>query len=97
MSGGTCEATAYQEFGYQTAAVCVALGNYHNCAARNKIETEYVSLADTAGMIELLVAAAKEMRNYARIVAKLPLRLDRMRREAAKRLRHTASQSAMRK
>jgi hypothetical protein len=33
MSGGTCEATAYQEFGFQTAAVCVALGNYHSFAA----------------------------------------------------------------
>src|SRR5207247_9680835 len=38
MSGGTCEATAYQEFGFQTAAICVALGNYHNCAPKNKIE-----------------------------------------------------------
>jgi len=94
MSGGTCEATAYQEFGFQTAAVCVALGNYHNCAAGNRIAAEYVSLADTGGMIELLVAAAREMRNYGRIVANLPLRLHRMRRAAVKRLRNTASPSA---
>ena len=41
MSGGTCEATAYQEFGFQTAAVCVALGNYHNCGPRNRIAAEF--------------------------------------------------------
>ncbi len=41
MYGGTCEATAYQEFGFQTAAVCVALGNYHNCAPKCKIAAEY--------------------------------------------------------
>src|SRR5437763_1575800 len=41
MGGGTCEATAYQEFGLQTAAVCVSLGNYHNCAPGNRIEAEY--------------------------------------------------------
>src|SRR6185369_1457970 len=29
MSGGTCEATAYQLYGYRCAALCVALGNYH--------------------------------------------------------------------
>ncbi|HSH14775.1 MAG TPA: M20/M25/M40 family metallo-hydrolase, partial [Verrucomicrobiae bacterium] len=31
MPGGACEATAYQEYGYESAAVCIALGNYHNC------------------------------------------------------------------
>ena len=28
MSGGTCEATAFQLFGYRCAGLCVALGNY---------------------------------------------------------------------
>src|SRR5262249_13137423 len=51
MSGGTCEATAYQEFGFQTAAVCVALGNYHNCAERNRIAEEYISIADALSMV----------------------------------------------
>jgi hypothetical protein len=31
MPGGTCEATAYQLYGFRSAALCVALGNYHNC------------------------------------------------------------------
>src|SRR5439155_12123216 len=30
MPGGTCEATVYDAYGYTAAAVCVALGNYHN-------------------------------------------------------------------
>jgi putative aminopeptidase FrvX len=90
MSGGTCEATAYQEFGYQTAAVCVALGNYHNCAPNNRIKTEYVSVADACGMVELLVAAAKEMCNYKKLTAKLPERLRQMGRKAERFLRQTA-------
>ncbi len=58
MQGGTCEATAYALFGYRTAAMCVALGNYHNCGARDRIASEYVSVADSLGMARLCVAAA---------------------------------------
>jgi putative aminopeptidase FrvX len=90
MSGGTCEATAYQEFGFQTAAVCVALGNYHNCAERNQIKAEYVSVADTCGMVDLLVAAATRMRNYGKLTAKLPKSLAQMGRKAEAKLRRTA-------
>jgi putative aminopeptidase FrvX len=90
MSGGTCEATAYQEFGYQTAAVCVALGNYHNCGDANRIKAEYVSVSDAGSMVELLVAAAAEMKNYAQLTAKLPARLKKMAREAVRLLRETA-------
>jgi putative aminopeptidase FrvX len=91
MSGGTCEATAYQEFGFQTAAVCVALGNYHNCARRNRIATEFVSIADTVNMVELLVAAAKQMPVYPKLIGNLPKRLQTMLREARPRLRKSAS------
>ncbi len=59
MSGGTCEATAYQLYGYRTAALCVALGNYHNCAPDVKIDCEFVSVRDVAAMTALCVAAAK--------------------------------------
>ena len=34
LDGGTCEATAYQLYGYTCAAASLALGNYHNCHAR---------------------------------------------------------------
>jgi endoglucanase len=90
MAGGTCEATAFQEFGYQTGAVCIALGNYHNCAPNNKIAAEFVNIADACGMVDLLIAAAKEMPNFGALVAKLPKRLRQMRREAEARLQRTA-------
>jgi len=86
MSGGTCEATAYQEFGFVTAAVCVALGNYHNCASDHRIKAEYVSLGDASDMVALLVSAAKQMPRYPTMTSKLPARLKRMLREAMTKL-----------
>jgi endoglucanase len=59
MSGGTCEATAYQLYGYRCAALCVALGNYHNCGPDTRIEPEYVSLADAEALTALCVALAR--------------------------------------
>jgi endoglucanase len=91
MSGGTCEATAYQEFGYQTAAVCVALGNYHNCAENNRIADEFVSVADALSMVDLLAAAAKQIPRYRKLVGKLPQRLEAILREARPKLRKTAA------
>lgn len=59
MSGGTCEATAYQLYGYRCGALCVALGNYHNCGPDEKIEPEFVSVDDVQGLIRLCVEAAR--------------------------------------
>lgn len=75
MGGGTCEATAYQEFGYTCAAVCVALGNYHNCGPRGRIAEEYVSFRDTRSMADLLIAAAEAMPRHDTLIARLPRRL----------------------
>ena len=86
MYGGTCEATAFQEFGFQTAAVCVALGNYHNCAAKEKIAAEYIDLDDACSMVELLAAAALQVKDFKRVVAKLPKKLNEMLVEARHRL-----------
>lgn len=86
MSGGTCEATAYQEFGYTVAAVCVALGNYHNCGANNKIKAEFVSESDALGMVELLAAAAFRMKEFDKLTRRLPARLEKLLREAKPRL-----------
>jgi endoglucanase len=90
MSGGTCEATAFQEFGFQTGAVCVALGNYHNCARNNRIAAEFVDLSDAAGMANLLKAAARAMPRFRDLTGKLPKRLEALRRSAKPRLRRTA-------
>jgi putative aminopeptidase FrvX len=57
MQGGTCEATAYALYGYRTAALCVALGNYHNCGPNEKIAPEFVSVDDAVGMARLCAAA----------------------------------------
>lgn len=57
MSGGTCEATAYQLYGYRSAGLCVALGNYHNCGPDTQIASEFVSADDVAGMVRLMFAA----------------------------------------
>jgi len=58
MAGGTCEGTAFQTYGYRSGALCIALGNYHNCTPDDRIETEYVSLSDMIGLVELCVAIA---------------------------------------
>jgi endoglucanase len=86
MYGGTCEATAYQEFGLQTGAVCVPLGNYHNCALKNKIAAEYVSVSDAIAMVDLLAACAREMKNYPRLIVRLRARMNDLLREAKSEL-----------
>jgi len=86
MSGGTCEGTAFQAYGFQTGAVCVALGNYHNCSPRGDIQAEFVSVADACGMVELLVAVAVQMSHYHRLTGNLNGRLDRLLRQARRRL-----------
>ena len=59
MQGGTCEATAYDLYGYRTAALCVALGNYHNCGPKETIAPEFVNIADAVGMANLCVATVR--------------------------------------
>ncbi len=60
MPGGTCEATAFQLYGYKAVGLCVALGNYHNCTPSGVIGPEYVSLADAEAMLSLCIAAARQ-------------------------------------
>lgn len=57
LDGGTCEATAYQLYGYTCAAASIALGNYHNITPEGTIAAEYVSIGDFVGMVRLCVAA----------------------------------------
>lgn len=58
MSGGSCEATAFRLYGVRCGAMCVALGNYHNCGPDERIEAEYVSTADVHGLVEICSALA---------------------------------------
>ena len=59
MSGGTCEATAYALDGYRCGALCIALGNYHNCGPETRIASEFVSLSDVEGLVALCTALAR--------------------------------------
>jgi endoglucanase len=57
MDGGACEANAFLAHGYTATGICLALGNYHNMdIARRKIGSEYVSLRDWQGMVNLFEA-----------------------------------------
>ncbi len=53
MSGGTCEATPFRLYGVRCGALCVALGNYHNCAPERVIDSEFVSVADVEELAAL--------------------------------------------
>ena len=59
MSGGTCEATPFRLYGARCGALCVALGNYHNCGPDLRMEAEYVSREDFEGLVRLCVEVAR--------------------------------------
>ena len=60
MPGGTCEATVYDVYGFTAAAVCVALGNYHNMDRdKKKIGPEYIDVGDWRSMVKLFVQVAR--------------------------------------
>ncbi len=55
MTGGTCEATAYQALGWAACCLCLPLANYHNMnVATGKIAAESINLNDYAGLVALL-------------------------------------------
>ena len=64
MSGGTCEATAFASFGYQTTGIAFPLGNYHNATTRvpdpdGGVGAEYIELSDFLGGVDLIAEAAR--------------------------------------
>jgi endoglucanase len=59
MDGGSCEGTVFCDAGFNTGALCVALGNAHNQGAHETTEMEYVSTSDTLQMLRLTIAAAE--------------------------------------
>ncbi len=65
MPGGTCEATVYDIYGYTAAAICVALGNYHNMdPVKKRIGPEYIDLRDWKNMVKLFVEIARRGHEY---------------------------------
>ena len=57
MAGGICEASIYMQYGLTAAAVCLALGNYHNRGPRG-IAAENVHVDDFVSGVKLLTALA---------------------------------------
>ena len=62
MPGGTCEASAYQEYGYAATCLCLPLGNYHNMNERTgRIAAETISVRDFHGLVKLLEACGARL------------------------------------
>lgn len=71
MDGGGCEATAFGVYGYQSAGLCLALGNWHNRGNLDQVEAgdesaavamlEEISLDDFHGLVDLLLVAAESV------------------------------------
>jgi len=65
MDGGTCESSAYCQFGYQATGLCVALGNYHNMdQRRRRLAPEYIDVEDFANLVKWFVELARCRRPY---------------------------------
>ncbi len=63
MPGGTCEATAFSCYGWESTCLCLPLGNYHNMvdidgvlagSAGPKVGPEHISIDDYHGLIRML-------------------------------------------
>ncbi|PTX99684.1 hypothetical protein DB346_17835 [Verrucomicrobia bacterium LW23] len=54
MGGGTCEGTVFQQAGYPTGALCLALRNFHNMGPGNTVAAEAVATSDWQMLHEYL-------------------------------------------
>ncbi len=64
MPGGSCEATAFSAYGFESTCLCLPLGNYHNMGdlagveagtSRAQLRPEVISIEDYRGLVALLV------------------------------------------
>jgi len=80
MDGGTCESTAFQQYGYRCAALCLPLGNYHNMGPRGRIAVETIRLSDAVGLVRLFEGMVRHAGDAPRAGTPDPLRhrLDRL-------------------
>jgi endoglucanase len=93
MDGGTCNSTAFASYGYDSAAMCVALGNYHNMTIKGDagwgdgakagpgIASETIHLRDFAGMVGILVETVKRIGKYEPGLGFMRERLAKLHRE----------------
>lgn len=83
MAGGTCEGTAFQLYGVRAAALCIALGNYHNRAESPRIAPEYVSIYDFYGLALLCTQIAQRSSHPHDPSAELRTKLEKQLEELA--------------
>ncbi|MCH7701500.1 MAG: M20/M25/M40 family metallo-hydrolase [Planctomycetes bacterium] len=90
MDGGTCESTAYCQFGYDATGLCIALGNYHNMdTKRRRIAPEFIDLTDYENLVRWFVALATSSSTYDGKDAALIKRLRNLERRYAKLLKES--------
>jgi endoglucanase len=65
MPGGTCEATAFDAFGFTVAAMCVPLGNYHNMDRKaSAMAAEEIDLNDWDCLVKFLVNVGRRIGEF---------------------------------
>jgi hypothetical protein len=100
MDGGTCNSTAFAAYDYDSAGICVALGNYHNMTIKGDIgykspgtstagpgiASETIHMDDFHGMVRLLAAIATRIHTYKPGWTTIRQRLSNMHRTEQKSL-----------
>lgn len=87
MSGGTCEATVWNLYGYRASGLAIPLGNYHNMGPGNRVAAEFVSVKDLATAVDLLEIAGRTARTGLRLGQYLKTRVHGYLRRYGGRLR----------
>ena len=70
MPGGTCESTAFCEYGFLSTCLCLPLGNYHNMKDVDevlqkkkpaKVAPEIISISDFHGLVMMLHIVCRDL------------------------------------
>lgn len=70
MPGGTCESTAFCDYGFLSTCLCLPLGNYHNMKDADdviqkkkpaKVAPEIISISDFHGLVTMLLTVCSKL------------------------------------
>ncbi len=87
MGGGTCEATAIQEAGLRTGAICLPLKNYHNHGPSQRLAPEKVSRQDWHSLLQLILRISTVRPTVAQVKTNFQKILNERKKAAFKNLR----------
>ena len=91
MDGGSCEATAFCNNGYDATGICLPLGNYHNCNRDSKkIAPEYINLDDQGNMIKWFIELAKCNKPVEKTDKIMTKKLNQLKKQYKRLLKSTA-------